>query len=47
MSLAAIALVGAGIASMWSLLAVYLGRYFDKHQVVESETKSNSVISSS
>ena len=39
MSLAAIALVGAGIASMWSLLAVYLGRYFDKHQVVESETK--------
>ena len=46
MSLAAIALVGAGIASMWSLLAVYLGRYFDKHQVVESETKSNSVRSS-
>ena len=39
MSLAAIALVGAGIASMWSLLAFYLGRYFDKHQVVESETK--------
>jgi len=47
MSLAAIALVGAGIASMWSLLAVYLGRYFDKHQVLESETKSNSVSSSS
>ena len=47
MSLAAIALVGAGIASMWSLLAVYLGRYFDKHQVVESETKSNSIGSSS
>ena len=47
MSLAAIALVGAGIASMWSLLAVYLGRYFDKHQVLESETKSNSVNSSS
>ena len=47
MSLAAIALVGAGIASMWSLLAVYLGRYFDKHQVGESETKSNSVTSSS
>lgn len=46
MSLAAIALVGAGIASMWSLLAVYLGRYFDKHQVVESETKSNSLRSS-
>ena len=46
MSLAAIALVGAGIASMWSLLAVYLGRYFDKHQVVESETKSNSISSS-
>ena len=46
MSLAAIALVGAGIASMWSLLAVYLGRYFDKHQVVESETKSNRVRSS-
>ena len=39
MSLAAIALVGAFIASMWSLLAIYLGRYFDKHQVVESETK--------
>jgi len=47
MSLAAIALVGAVIASMWSLLAVYLGRYFDKHQVLESETKSNSVSSSS
>ena len=47
MSLAAIALVGAGIASMWSLLAVYLGRYFDKHQVVESETKSNDITSSS
>ena len=47
MSLAAIALVGAGIASMWSLLAVYLGRYFDKHQVVESETKPNSISSSS
>ena len=46
MSLAAIALVGAGIASIWSLLAVYLGRYFDKHQVLESETKSNSVTSS-
>ena len=46
MSLAAIALVGAGIASMWSLLAVYLGRYFDKHQVVESETNSNSITSS-
>ena len=46
MSLAAIALVGAGIASMWSLLAVYLGRYFDKLQVLESETKSNSVTSS-
>ena len=46
MSLAAIALVGAGIASMWSLLAIYLGRYFDKHQVVESETKSNSITSS-
>ena len=39
MSLAAIAIVGAFIASMWSLLAIYLGRYFDKHQVVESETK--------
>ena len=47
MSLAAIALVGAGIASMWSLLAVYLGRYFDKHQVVGSETKSSSFTSSS
>ena len=47
MSLAAIALVGAGIASMWSLLAVYLGRYFDKHQVVGAETKSNSFTSSS
>ena len=47
MSLAAIALVGAGIASMWSLLAVYLGRYFDKHQIVESGTKSNSISSSS
>ena len=46
MSLAAIALVGAVIASMWSLLAVYLGRYFDKHQVVESETNSNSITSS-
>ena len=46
MSLAAIALVGAGIASMWSLLAVYLGRNFDRHKVVESETKSNSVRSS-
>ena len=47
MSLTAIALVGAGIASMWSLLAVYLGRYFDKHQVVGAETKSNSFTSSS
>ena len=46
MSLAAIALVGAGIAAMWSLLAVYLGRNFDKHQAVESEAKSNSVRSS-
>ena len=36
MSLAAIALIGAGIASTWSLLAVYLGRYFDKHQVIKS-----------
>ena len=47
LSLAAIALVGAGIASMWALLAVYLGRYFDKHNVVGSETKSNSITSSS
>jgi len=45
--LAGIAVIGALIASIWSLLAVYLGRYFDKHQVVESETKSNSVTSSS
>jgi len=41
MSLAAIALIGAGIASIWSLLAVYLGKYFDKHQVIESATKMN------
>ena len=47
MGLAAIALIGAGIASIWSLLAVYLGRYFDKHQVVGAETKSNSFTSSS
>ena len=45
--LAGIAVIGALIASIWSLLAVYLGRYFDKHQVVESETKSNNVTSSS
>ena len=45
--LAGIAVIGALIASIWSLLAVYLGRNFDKHQVVESETKSNSVTSSS
>ena len=44
--LAGIAVIGALIASIWSLLAVYLGRNFDKHQVVESETKSNSVRSS-
>ena len=41
MSLAAIALIGAGIASIWSLLAVYLGKYFDKHQVTGSATKMN------
>jgi len=45
--LAGIAVIGALIASIWSLLAVYLGRYFDKHQVVGSETKSNSFTSSS
>ena len=47
--LAGIAVIGALIASIWSLLAVYLGRYFDKHQVVgpETETKSNSFTSSS
>ena len=44
--LAGIAVIGALIASIWSLLAVYLGRNFDKHQVVESETKSNRVRSS-
>jgi len=44
--LAGIAVIGALIASMWSLLAVYLGRNFDKHQVVESETKSKRVESS-
>ena len=44
--LAGIAVIGALIASIWSLLAVYLGRNFDKHQLVESETKSNSVRSS-
>jgi AAA family ATP:ADP antiporter len=42
MSLAAIALIGAGIASTWSLLAVYLGRYFDKHQVIKSGPTTNS-----
>jgi AAA family ATP:ADP antiporter len=42
MSLAAIALIGAGIASTWSLLAVYLGRYFDKHQVIKSGSTTNS-----
>jgi len=36
--LSGIAVIGALIASIWSLLAVYLGRYFDKHQVVETET---------
>jgi len=41
MSLAAIALIGAGIASIWSLLAVYLGKYFDKHQVIGATTKMN------
>ena len=41
--LAGIAVIGALIASIWSLLAVYLGRNFDRHQVVESETKSNSL----
>jgi AAA family ATP:ADP antiporter len=41
MSLAAIALIGAGIASIWSLLAVYLGKYFDKHQVIGEATKMN------
>ena len=40
MSLAAIALIGAGIASIWSLLAVYLGKYFDKHQVIGAATKN-------
>ena len=45
--LAGIAVIGALIASIWSLLAVYLGRYFDKHQAVGSETKSNSFTSSS
>ena len=42
MSLSAIALIGAGIASIWSFLAVYLGRYFDKHQVIRSEPTTNS-----
>jgi len=41
MGLAAIALIGAGIASIWSLLAVYLGKYFDKHQVIGAATKMN------
>ncbi len=41
MSLAAIALIGAGIASIWSLLAVYLGKYFDKHHVIGAATKMN------
>jgi|TARA_B100001750_G_scaffold84181_1_gene66559 AAA family ATP:ADP antiporter len=44
--LAGIAVIGALIASIWSLLAVYLGRNFDRYQVVESETKSNSLRSS-
>ena len=44
--LAGIAVIGALIASIWSLLAVYLGRNFDRHKVVESETKSNSLRSS-
>ena len=47
MSLAAIALIGAGIASTWSLLAVYLGRYFDKHQVIKSGPTTNSDTSTS
>ena len=46
MSLSAIALIGAGIASIWSFLAVYLGRYFDKHQVTRSEPTTNSDTSS-
>ena len=41
MGLAAIALIGAGIASIWSLLAIYLGKYFDKHQVIGAATKTN------
>jgi AAA family ATP:ADP antiporter len=42
MSLAAIALIGAGIASIWSFLALYLGRYFDRHKFIDSEAVINS-----
>jgi AAA family ATP:ADP antiporter len=31
--LAIIAIIGAVIASAWSLLAFNLGRYFDRHQI--------------
>ena len=40
--LAGIAVIGVLIATIWSFLAVYLGRYFDNHQVIKSEPTTNS-----
>ena len=39
--LAGIAVIGVLIATIWSFLAVYLGRYFDNHQIIETATKGD------
>lgn len=39
--LAGIAVIGVLIATIWSFLAVYLGRYFDNHQIIETATNSD------
>ena len=44
LGLAAVAVVGAGIAALWSLVGIYLGRWFERDGI-EDESESTPVVS--
>jgi AAA family ATP:ADP antiporter len=43
LGLAAVAVVGAGIAALWSLVGIYLGRWFERDDI-KGESESTPVV---
>ena len=37
LGLAAVAIVGAGIAALWSIVGIYLGRWFEQDDTASSD----------